>query len=137
MTTETNAERMAHLKSVFSSLIEIDGNMRFVFEQAERARELEKTIIQRESFIETLHAVHFKELQGEKAENDRLKLKIEELRAMLRYAKSNSIKIIKERNNRATVIEYNGERYVYQSDTTARGGVRSGKQPHKGQAYKK
>lgn len=47
-----------------------------------------------------------------------------------------TVKIIKERNNRATVIEWNDERYVYQSDTTARGGVRRGKQPHKGQAYK-
>lgn len=44
---------------------------------------------------------------------------------------TSEVTVLKERNGRATIIEYKGERYVYQSDSTARGGVGRGKKAKK------
>lgn len=48
---------------------------------------------------------------------------------------STTVHVIKRRNGKATIIGWNGERYVYQSESSARGGVRHGK-PNKGQTFK-
>lgn len=36
---------------------------------------------------------------------------------------STTVHIIKRRNGKATIIGWNGERYVYQSESSARGGI--------------
>ena len=48
----------------------------------------------------------------------------------------NQVTILKERKGIPTVIGWNGDRYTFDSGTTFRGGVRRGKQPKKGQAFK-
>lgn len=86
MTTETNAERLEEIKKapgvdylLGGTALEVHWD--WLIQQAERVLELEKTIAQRDSFIETLQVVHFKELAGEEAENARLREALEKITA--------------------------------------------------------
>lgn len=136
-----------------------DDHINWIIEQAERAQELEETngLLGRQVFEYSQYWDKSKE------ENVRLREALENTQEQLfsirgmnkhhdnhitglcieiRQALSSestvspAVKIIKERNNRATVIEWNGDRYTFDPGTTFRGGVRRGKQPHKGQTYK-
>ncbi|QTD40610.1 hypothetical protein [Sporosarcina sp. Te-1] len=40
---------------------------------------------------------------------------------------SGSVRVVKKRGERITIIEYQDERYVYQSESAARGGHHNGK----------
>ena len=50
-------------------------------------------------------------------------LSVEDFRLVIEQAKSNQVSIVKQKNGIPTVIEYNGERFTYDSPTTFRGGV--------------
>ena len=98
MTTETNAEK---LKLIEEALGELETSTLLYFNTGidrmfERVTEAKATVMR-----------YVEELQEE---NARLR------------SESSTVHIIKRRNGKPTVIGWNGERYVYQSDSTARGG---------------
>lgn len=51
----------------------------------------------------------------------------EDLNWLIEQADKNTVKVIKKRKGKATVIEWNGERYAYQSESSAKGGHRNEK----------
>lgn len=75
----------------------------------------------------SLHGV-----SGKQHHYDKVKETIAEVMNLANQPTINEIKITKYKNGRPTVVDWNGERWVLDSQTTFRGGVQRGKkQAHK------
>jgi len=120
--TETNEERLARIAETWKMTREVENihptfiaDMQFLFERAEQVQELEinldhgaKVAVK---IAEKLHLA--------REENKRLREQ---------NSDTDEIKVTKYRKGEPTVIDWNGERWIKDTQTTFKGGVQRGKQ---------